>query len=88
MPDRPFVSLAEASADVVARLTFRRDVAELHGKGARALAEFLAETTGDFSAEQRERFMRRLATYRAIPDGALVLTGGHRFPAVPLREVK
>ena len=75
-----------SAAETVVDLRFRRHVDHLHGLGARATAELLAE----LGAERGIQTIidRKLAGYAALTSEQLRATGGDRFPPIPIRQVR
>lgn len=70
----PFVRVGDALSDLVSRLTFRRDVLMLHGKGHRLLADFLFEVQTKLPVEARPWFADRLKQYGDMPTAAATET--------------
>ncbi len=70
---------------MVSDVAFRRLVARVWAKGARAVAELLGEIATEFSI--RTAVEEKLETYANIDNEALEATGGDRFPPIPLHEV-
>lgn len=75
------------AVDLSAAPAFRRDVEAVHGLGARATAELVAELILMLPVDQRQRALDRLAAYRGIPADKLAAAGGDKFSAIPLRVV-
>ncbi len=80
-----FRPIGEVAAEIIARIAWRRKVAELRGRGDRVLAEFLAH----FAAERGipTYVDELLDSYLAIDLAALELAGADRLPPAPLRVV-
>jgi len=76
------LAAAEAGAD----LRFRRQVERIHALGPRVTAELLAE----IGAERGITTLieRKVERYAALDPKAVRLTGGDRFPATPIYEVR
>jgi hypothetical protein len=68
------------------RLRRQRRVEVLHGLGARATSEFIAEIAADFGIEQHLDDRLEAYTTRLTPE-LLKLTGGHHFAPQPTRVV-
>ena len=74
------------AADAVADLRFRRQVEHLHGLGARATAELLAELGAERSIQTI--IDRKLDRYIELTPEQLKATGGNHFPPTPIRQVR
>ena len=67
-------------------LRFQRDVSRLHRLGPRALHELLREIG---ATRQIQTYVeQRAAAFAAVDPDQLAATGGDRFPAWPVREVR
>ena len=75
-----------SAAETVSDLRFQRQVEHLHGLGARATAELLAELAAERSI--RTVIDRKLAVYAALTSEQLMATGGDRFSPPPIRQVR
>ncbi len=81
----PIPPVGAISAEIVARLAFRRQVKQLHTQGPRALAEFLAEVAVRYSLA--DPILELLDRYHRVPGAALDVTGGNNFWPVPTYDV-
>ena len=78
----PIPPVGAISAGIVARLTFRRQVKQLHAQGPRALAEFLAELAVRYSLA--DPIVDLLDRYHRVPGAALDVTQGYDFWPIPV----
>ncbi len=76
----------EVAAEVVADLRFRRQVERVHLLGPRVTAELLAEIGAERSIQTV--IDQKLDHYAELDPAALEVTGGDRFWAVPIREIR
>ena len=67
-------------------LRFQRDVSRLHRLGPRAVHELLSEIGA--TRQILTLIEDRTAAFAAVDPDQLAVTGGDRFPAWPIREVR
>ncbi len=79
-------SIGQITAEVVADLSFRRDVQQVHRLGDRVFGELLAE----LGAERGIQTIidQKLKKYASLDPEALEATGGDYFWPVPLHKVE
>ncbi len=81
-----FRSIGQIAAEVVADLSFRRDVQQVHRLGDRVFGELLAE----LGAERGIQTIidQKLNKYASLDPKALEVTGGDDFWPAPLHKVE
>ncbi len=78
--------ISSAVADLVGDMRFRQMVEHIHGLGARAVGEMLAEFAVKHSITAALHLT--LERYASIDPRALEALGGDRLPPLPIHEVQ
>ena len=78
--------IGSAVADLVGDMRFRQMVEHIHGLGARAIAELLAEIAVKHSITAA--LHETLERYTTINPETLRALGGDKFSPAPLREIR
>ena len=85
-PDFPPQLACSEAPTHIRDLQFKHDVERLHRRGPRALLELLAEIGA--TRQIQTHIEARTAAFANIEPDALTVTGGDRFPPLPIHVVR